>query len=127
MVGLYPRTVSIQRAKTTAGSTDAIGLTGYSGMEESTTGSNPEGVSVLFTGIVCSIQAGAAGRKKDSALPQDIVWAPSWTIFIPAFALARYSVRDRDIILDDEGYRYEVGQNYWNLLGYKLVCVRLET
>jgi len=36
------------------------------------------------------------------------------------------AVRDRDILVDDEGYRYEVGHAYWNILGMKLQCIRLE-
>jgi len=35
-------------------------------------------------------------------------------------------VGDRDIIVNEENHRYEVGQAYWNRLGMKLVCVRLE-
>ena len=124
---LYPRTIEVHRLKTVAGATDnAIGLTGYSGAEQSTSTQDAQGEQVLFTAIAASIQAGATGRKKDSSLPQDVVYAPTWKIFIPASALAQYSVRDRDIILDDEGYRYEVGQAYWNFLGYQLVCIRLE-
>lgn len=122
---LYPRLIEIHRLKTVAGSTDTvIGLTGYSGAEQST--SSPQGETVLFTGIAASIQAGTTGRKKDASLPQDVVFAPTWYIYIPANALAEFSIRDRDIILDDEGYRYEVSQNYWNILGYKVTAIRLE-
>ncbi|MBR0693670.1 hypothetical protein [Bradyrhizobium lablabi] len=122
---LYPRTIDVRRLKTVAGTSDTLGLTGYSGAEAST-GSSPEGETVLFTGIPASIQARATGRKKDSSLPQDVVYAPTWHIWVPRGALAKDAVRDRDVIVDDNGYRYEVAQNYWNLLGYKLVCIRLE-
>jgi hypothetical protein len=37
-----------------------------------------------------------------------------------------YSIRDRDIIVDEEGYRYEVGANYWTQLGYQLSTIREE-
>jgi hypothetical protein len=121
---LYPRAIEVHRLKTVAGSNDAIGLTGYSGAEQSQT--SVEGESVLFTGIAASIQAAATGRKKDSSLAGDAVYAPTWNIFTSKRALAKGSVRDRDIIVDDEGYRYEVGQAYWNLLGYRLTCIRLE-
>lgn len=96
-------------------------------MTESTTGTDAQGVTVLFTGIACSIQAKQSGRKKDSALPQDAVFAPTWVIiFPPGSSPAKGTIRDRDIIVDDEGYRYEVAQAYWNLLGYQLICIRLE-
>ena len=54
------------------------------------------------------------------------MYAPTWAIYVPPSALPRGSVKDRDIILDDEGIRYQVGQAYWEVLGYKLVCIRLE-
>jgi hypothetical protein len=124
MQTLYPRTIEIHRLKTVAGNSDAIGLTGYSGAEQPS--SSPRGETVLFTGIPASIQAGTTGRKKDSALPQDAVFAPTWDIFIPKKSVAKDQIRDRDYILDDQGYRYEVAQNYWNILGYKLICIRQE-
>jgi hypothetical protein len=124
---IYPRTIEIRRNETNAGPSDAvIGLAGYSGTEATTSPTNPADEAVLFTGIPASIQAGQTGRKKDSALPQDVVFAPTWHIFTPLSALPKGSVRDRDIIVDDEGYRYEVGQAYWNRLGGKWICIRME-
>lgn len=124
MIGIYPRTIAVHRLKTVAGANDSIGLVGYSGAEQSTT--SAAGETVLFTGIPASVQASQTGRKKDGNLPTDAVFAPTWRIYIPAKALAIESVKDRDIIVDDEGYRYEVGQAYWNILGYQLVCIRVE-
>lgn len=129
MQTLYPRTIAVHRAKTpAAASAGQIGLVGYSGMTESPNSLDAagQGETVLFTGISASIQATQQGRKKDSSLPSDAVWSPTWVIYIPLAALAKGSVRDRDIIVDDENYRYEVGQAYWNILGYKLTCIRLE-
>jgi hypothetical protein len=124
---LYPRTIEVHRNKTVAGPADTvIGLAGYSGAEASTSPSAPAGEVVLFTGIAASIQAGTTGRKKDSALPQDVVFMPTWDIYVPLSALAKGTVRDRDIVVDDEDYRYEVSQAYFNVLGYKLICIRLE-
>jgi hypothetical protein len=37
-----------------------------------------------------------------------------------------YDIRDRDIIVDDEGYRYEVSTNFWTGLGYQLSTIREE-
>lgn len=124
---LYPRTIEVHRIKSNAGSTDSvIGLTAYSGAEQSTVASDPQGEVVLFTGIGCTIQSGDTGRKKGKALPQDVFYAPTWYIFTDPAALAKSSIRDRDIIIDDESYRYEVGQAYWIGPGYKLSCIRLE-
>ncbi|UGY15120.1 hypothetical protein HAP48_0042450 [Bradyrhizobium septentrionale] len=123
---IYVRRIEIRRIRTVAGANDTIGLTGYSGAEVTADPSNPRGEVVLFTNIPASIQAGTGGRKRDSGLPQDIVSNPTWDIYVPVTALAKGAVRDRDIIIDDEQYRYEVGQAYWNILGYKLPCIRLE-
>jgi hypothetical protein len=124
---VYPRIIQVGRQATNAGAADTtIGLAGYSGAEAAPAPADPQGILWLFTGIAASIQAGPTGRKKDSALPQDVVFMPTWNIYVPLSALAKGTVRDRDIIVDDEGYRYEVGQAYWNILGWKIICIRLE-
>jgi hypothetical protein len=124
---VYPRTIEIHRVGTNAGAADTvIGLAGYSGAEATTSPTNPADEAVLFTGIPASIQAKRYGTKNAGGMPQDAVYLPSWDIFIPLSALAKGSVRDRDMVVDDEGYRYEVGQAYWNRLGYRLICIRME-
>jgi hypothetical protein len=124
---VYPRIIQVERLQTNAGAADTvIGLTGYSGATATPAPTDPNSPIVLATGIPASIQAGPTGRKKDSALPQDVVFMPTWLIYVPLAALAKGTVRDRDIIVDDEGYRYEVGQAYWNRLGWKIICIRLE-
>lgn len=122
--GIYPRLIEVRRLKNVAGSTDAIGLTGYSGAELPT--SSVQGETVLLTNIPASIQSGPAGRKKDGSLPTDSVFAPTWKIWIPLASVAKGVIRDRDIVKDDELYRYQVSQAYWNILGYQLICIRLE-
>lgn len=122
---IFDRTVAVHRLKTVAGSSDTIGLTGYSGAEQSLT--SAEGETVLFTDLPASIQLGAAGRTtRNAGLPGDATTKPIWIIQIPATAISLYDIRDRDIILDDEKYRYEVAANYWTDLGYQLSTVRLE-
>lgn len=121
MGGIYPRLIEVRRLKTVGA---AVGLVGYSGAEQPS--SALHGEEVLFTDIPASIQAGPAGRKKDGSLPSDSVFAPTWKIWIPLSAMEKGSIRDRDIIKDDELYRYEVSQAYWNILGYQLVCIRLQ-
>jgi hypothetical protein len=121
---LYPRTVSVRRPKTVAGLSDNVGNVGYSGAEQ---GTGSEGETILFNDLPASIQLGAGGRTtKSGELPGDATTKPVWNIFIPASSIAQYSIRDRDIILDDEGYRYEVGANFWTGLGYQLSTIREE-
>jgi hypothetical protein len=123
---LYFRTVAVHRMKTVAaGPSDNIGSVGYSGAEQGTV--SVEGETILFIGLPATIQLGAVGRTtKSGELPADAVSKPIWNILIPATAISIYSIRDRDIIIDDEGYRYEVAANYWTAAGYQLSTVREE-
>lgn len=121
---VYMRIVSVRRSKTVAGTTDIIGGGVYSGTEQ---GSGVEGDILLYTGLPASIQLAAAGRTtKSGELPGDAVSKPVWNIFIPSSAILQYQIRDRDLIIDDEGYRYEVSANYLTQLGYQLSTIRLE-
>lgn len=127
----YPRTVSVLRAKTIAGADDnQVGAEGYSGNERinsTATATAAEQEASLFSGLIASIQLGAAGRTTvGTNLPGDSVSKPIWKVFIPSGSISQYSIRDRDIILDDEGYRYQVSANYWTDAGYELSTVRLE-
>jgi hypothetical protein len=58
-------------------------------------------------------------------LPGDVTKRPQWKI--NTIALPLYTIRDRDYLIDDELYRYQVAQNDWTILGYNLDCVREET
>lgn len=122
---VYNRTVDVHRQETVAGPTgNDIGDVGYSGAEQSL--ASAAGEIVLYTALRASVQVGAVGRTQKGGLPGDAVTKPVWTIFIPVTDSTLYQIRDRDIIIDDEGYRYEVGANQWTGLGYQLSTVRLE-
>ncbi len=127
---LYPRTIEIRRINTGAGATDTnIGLIGYSGDALAPTTKDPaQGETVLFTAIPANIQAMQMGRKATGGggLPTQGSQHPSWKVIIPPGAVPKDSIRDGDIIVDDQGYRYQVAQNYWNSLGYQAACMRLE-
>lgn len=121
---VYDRVVQIHRLKTVAGVSDTIGAVGYAGAEQ---GNTSEGETVLLTGVFASIQLGSAGRATTNVgLPGDAVQKPVWKIYIPASSVLKFSIRDRDVILDDEGYRYEVSANMWTASGYELSTIRLE-
>jgi hypothetical protein len=124
---VYNRTVFISRNLTVAGNTDAIGADGYSGAEQGSTGGTTEGEFILFTKLPANIQLKTAGRTtKTGGMPGDAITAPVWTILIPASAISQYDIRDRDIITDDEDYRYAVGANVWTIAGYELSAIREE-
>ncbi len=58
----------------------------------------------------------------------DVVKHPQWVIITdPALNLPNGTIRDRDILIDSNGYRYMVALNTWTILGYNLDCIRLET
>lgn len=122
----YPRVISIYRNSTVAGTNDAIGDVGYSGAEQGIT-TDGQGEVLIVKGLSAAIQL-KAGRStsKSTELPMDAITKPVWTIFIPATSISIYSIRDRDIIYDDEQYRYEVGSNYWTSFGYELSTIREE-
>lgn len=94
-------------------------------MTENPSTSDPQQGETLIIKCRANIQATQQGRKKDSSLPSDAVWSPTWVIYLPK-SVCKGIIRDRDIIYDDEQYRYDVGQAYWNLLGWKLTCIRAE-
>jgi hypothetical protein len=124
---LYPRLIDLYRSKDPqAAKTGTVGLGAYEGRTGSIGFSDPSGLALLFPGILCAIDPHGIGRSTGAMmLPGDVVKHPQWKI--TTIALPLYTIRDRDILIDDEGYRYEVGMNGWSLTGYVLNCIRLET
>jgi len=126
---LFERSCDIHRLRTVAGTgtgSTQIGDVGYSGGEQTTVPTDVEGEDVLYTAVPCGISAKTAGRTRSSLLPADIVYRPSWTITIPPDTIPKGGIRDRDIIIDDESYRYGVSAAMWTSIGWQLEAVRLE-
>lgn len=126
---LYPRTVEIRRQANNSvngSGQQQLGLVGYAGREDAAAPSDPAGEVVLFTGIPAVVKLKRSGRTRNLQLPADTSDKPLWDITIPAAALAQYSIRDRDIIVDDENYRYMVIGNHWTPMGYQVETMRLE-
>jgi len=123
---LYPRTVDIHRSETVAGGSPNIGLLGYSGMAQGV-GSGTLGETVIATGVPCSIQAKGMGRVKGQGLlPGDAPGPGQWAIYMPVTAVPKKTIQDRDILIDDEGVRYQISMAAWAPLGYQLIGIRLE-
>lgn len=112
---IYPRTISIRRPNPTTG----IGALPYQGLD-------PQDETILFTNVPASIQHGG-GTANKAGLPADTMSAPTWQIYIPLCAIPKGAIQDRDVIVDDEGQRYQVQASYWNSLGYNCTCERLQT
>lgn len=124
MSTIYPRTIDIHRSQNVSAQSPRTGLLGYSGREASPAPADPEGEIVMFEGLPASIQPKTAWKSHD-ALPSGATDLYQWIICIPRSALPQYSIRDLDIIIDDEGYRYQVQANSF-LSGYQLTCIRLQ-
>lgn len=127
---LYPRTIQVRRLQTAAvqKGIQEVGGVGYSGAEQVEAEYDPlNGEQILYKNVCCDIQAQQTGRTKDGLLPSDATTKPSWLILVPTSSgIPKGGIRDRDILVDDEGYRYITAQAWWTPLSYNLSCVRLE-
>lgn len=110
---MYPRTISITRPNTLSG----IGAQPYQGLE-------PSQETSVASGIPANIQQVKESRQSIAGLPGDVTRGTLWHIY---FRRELALVNDRDIITDDLGIRYQVTGAYWNSLGYKCLCERLQT
>ena len=108
---LYPRTIAITRPRGNSG----IGVQPYGGA--TLAAEDP-----VASGIAASIQLARVGGKGPLPLSAD-AQRSRWRI---SFKGENGLVRDRDIITDDLGVRYQVSAAYWNSLGYACECERLE-
>lgn len=114
---LYPRIISIFREQTQL----VAGNAGYLGHRRAT--------EVLqLSNIQASLQSPSIGTRRsgEGSLPDDAVGPVRWNIFVPAGAIVKGTVLSRDIIVDDEGNRYQVASAYWTPLGWKIQTIRLE-
>ena len=108
---LYPRTIAITRPRASTGT----GVQSYGGVTAAA--EDP-----VASGIAASIQLARLGGEGAVPLPADATRS-RWRI---SFKAVSGLVRDRDIISDDLGVRYQVSAAYWNSLGYACECERLE-
>lgn len=122
---LYPRRIDLYRSKDPS-APNVIGIGVYEGRSPSLEYSDPNGWTLLIHGIACNIIAHGIGRATGAMLlPGDVTKRPQWKI--STVPMAVHTIRDRDLLIDDEGYRYQVALNGWTILGYVLDCIRLET
>jgi hypothetical protein len=110
---MYPRLISVTRPDTTSG----VGAIGYQGLL-------PTNETTVVTDVPANIQRMENTRALAADLPGDVARGSMWAIF---FKLPNGTVLDRDIITDDLNVRYQVAAAYWNSMGYKAICERLQT
>lgn len=106
---LYPQTVRIERPVAPA----QIGLQAYSAPAQRTV------IGTFPASIQLKKEVGALAAQ----LPADVSRRTYWQVFIQA---PNGTMRDRDILTDDQGIRYQVTGAYWTPLGYSALCERLE-
>jgi hypothetical protein len=125
---LYPRLVTIKRTVSEAvrNGVQEVGDVGYAGATQDDVEVDADGEQTLYKNLCCSIQATQVGRTKDGYLPTDATVKPSWLVTIPSSQISKGCIRDRDLIYDDEQYRYIVVSAWWTGLAYDLSCTRLE-
>ena len=120
---LYPRTIAVHRSGTEQG----VGLQPYSGVGAAI-GMAALQEQVIVAGIPANIDPRGLGRVKGlGLLPSDAPGPGQWRITLPAGAVGDGVIRDRDIVIDDLGYRYQVSQSIPTPLSYDIVAIRLET
>jgi hypothetical protein len=127
---LYPRTIQVRRLRrdvTPAVLANFEPDAGYVGSEQNTVSDDPNSELVLYKNVCCSIAAHQSGRTKDGLVPTDATMKPLWLIIVPASScVPKAAIRDRDLLVDDEQYRYIVAQAWWTPLSWNLSAVRLE-
>ncbi|HCA27555.1 MAG TPA: hypothetical protein DEP05_07965 [Betaproteobacteria bacterium] len=109
---VYPRTIAVTRPNGPGG----VGAVSYGALL-------PSAESAVASAVAASIQQIKAKRKLAQTLPGDAANAPQWRIF---FNLPNGAVAERDVIVDDQGARYQIAAAYWTALGYQCLCERLE-
>lgn len=105
---LYPRTLTLVRPATQSGE----GKLTYGGKTQA-------GETVIASSVPCGFDLRREGQKDTPGLPGDGT-RPTYDCRIPRKALAKGTVKDRDIVIDDEGLRYQVVGPFWASLGYAL-------
>lgn len=107
---LYPRTVSVRRQLPPASAPGGAQVFG---------GSQPVAETVILSNICASISYDRVGRGDPAGLPTDPRRA-NVMIILPLSAASQGQVQTDDIIVDDQGTRYQVYYADWQIVGYTL-------
>jgi hypothetical protein len=110
---LYPHVVAITRPAAQTGA----GAQPYGGL-------SPTTETAVASGLSASIQLATAGKTNPANLPGDVE-VSNYKIF--SRQIGKGLVHDRDIVTDEQGWRYQVLSAYWDSLGANLYTKRLES
>lgn len=113
---LFDRVIAVTRPTGQTG----VGAQGYSGVQQGTE-----------TPVVSNIPACIQSRATSSRLGRELFPAAApgpivWRVFIPENMVADDVIKDRDIITDDLGRRFQVEAAYPTQMGWNIAAVILE-
>ena len=105
----------------------SVGAQPYSGVENSTNPLNPNGEQTLFASVPIALVSRAIGKAKGLDItPSDAPGPVQWWAYPSPAAVPQGSVRDRDVLVDQDSYRYQTAGAYWTANGYRLQTIRVE-
>lgn len=112
---LYQRTIKITRPSAQTG----VGFNpAYSAEQQAQE-------TQIACDIPASIQARSSGGRNSVGLPGDSAMN-TWRILTPRGAIADGQIKNRDLIYDDLGRKFQVSADYTNSLGADFIAERLE-
>lgn len=132
---IYNRTAVLTRPRSelTAAGGQAGGLpaqTGgsgrYFGLSPSQSPGSAPGEDVIAYDLPCVIMAFAGRAMGVGDLPSAAPGPSRFRFVFKRSASPRALIRARDVLIDDEGLRYQVTAAQWTPLGYKVETIRLE-
>lgn len=109
---VYPRIITITRP----GAQTGAGAVGYGGQL-------PASETVIASNIPASIQH-KRDLGKTAGLPGDAVRQSGWQIMFTGVDAG--AIKNRDIVIDEFGNRYQILAAYWNSLGWNCTAEMLE-
>lgn len=109
---LRPYVISVYRPTPT----DGVGALPYEGLEKSEE-------ALVLSGVRANIADSREARPVTSGIPGATMFR---SIYRVVFRAAKGIVQVRDIIVDDEGTRYQAMGVTWGYLGYSVLAERLE-
>ena len=121
---MYPRTISVVRP--VGNGSDAEPAVGDVGYNADRGNAQPGDETPIASGIPCSIQLDRQGQRNGEGLPTDSRYQPIYKVFIPKAAVALGLIKGADVVVDDQGQRYQVFSPYWDSMGYRLGVFVLE-
>lgn len=118
-------TVSVLRPiSNAAAASPSVGLIGYGGVLPDIAAIGQDGESLLATGVPAAIGPTRSGTRPGGLLPADAAGPNAYVVYLP---LPKGWLRDRDIIIDELGHRYQVSVADWTYVGCVAQATRLET